>query len=179
MTIARDWKYICCLWLSKGAIVFPLMQLDVNTYTNSVIESLFTLIKFMEVVMNVYLRYSFNCWRKWLYILRKWTAKGVLYLIWYNNITLFLSLIVEKGVKKKWKNITFFLLLGGGGDIVSPSAIQITYHTAYDRKCNNTLCNAVNSQLTSLLVKSKMVMQYISWTGFTVSSLFNFLFQNL
>jgi len=35
------------------------------------------LLKFMEVVMNVYLRYSFNCWRKWLYILRKWTAKGV------------------------------------------------------------------------------------------------------
>ena len=27
--------------------------------------------------MNVYLRYSFNCWRKWLCILRKWTAKGV------------------------------------------------------------------------------------------------------
>ena len=34
--------------------------------------------KFMEVLMNVYLRYSFNCWRKWLYILRKRTAKGVL-----------------------------------------------------------------------------------------------------
>ena len=31
----------------------------------------------MEVLMNVYLRYSFNSWRKWLYILRKWTAKGV------------------------------------------------------------------------------------------------------
>ena len=78
MTIARDWKYICCLWLSEGAIVFPLMQLNVNTYANSVIKSSFTLIKFMEVLMNVYLRYSFNCWRKWLYILRKWTAKGVI-----------------------------------------------------------------------------------------------------
>ena len=44
-------------------------------------ESSFTLMKFMEVLMNVYLRYSFNCWRKWLYILRKWTAKGVLFRI--------------------------------------------------------------------------------------------------
>ena len=54
------------------------MQLNVNTYANSVIESSFTLMKFMELLMNVYLRYSFNGWRKWLYILRKWTAKGVL-----------------------------------------------------------------------------------------------------
>ena len=77
MTIARDWKYISCLWLSKGAIVFPLMQLNVNTYANSVTESSFTLMKFMEVLMNVYWRYSFNRWLKWLYILRKWTAKGV------------------------------------------------------------------------------------------------------
>ena len=44
--------------MSKGAIVFPLMQLNVNTYANSVIENLFTLTKFMEVLMNVYLRYS-------------------------------------------------------------------------------------------------------------------------
>ena len=39
-------------------------QLDlhtVNTYANSVIESSFTFMKFMEVLMNVYLRYSFNC----------------------------------------------------------------------------------------------------------------------
>ena len=50
---------------------------ECNTYANSVIESTFTLMKFMEVLMNVYLRYSFNCWPKWLYILRKWTAKGV------------------------------------------------------------------------------------------------------
>ena len=78
MTIARDWKYICCLWLSKGAILFPLLQLNVNSYANSIIESSLTLMKFMEVLMNVYLRYSFNCWRKWLYILRKWTAKGVI-----------------------------------------------------------------------------------------------------
>ena len=78
LMIARDWKYICCLWLSEGAIVFPLMQLNVTTYANSVIESSFTLIKFMDVLMNVYLRYSFNCWRKWLCILRKWTAKGVI-----------------------------------------------------------------------------------------------------
>ena len=53
------------------------MQLNVNTYANSIIESSFTLMKFMEVLMNVDLRYSFNWWRKWLYILRKWTAKGV------------------------------------------------------------------------------------------------------
>ena len=42
-------------------IVFPLIQLNVNTYANSVIERSFTLMKFMEVLMNVYLRYSFNC----------------------------------------------------------------------------------------------------------------------
>ena len=38
-------------WLSKGAIVFPLMQLNVNTYANSIIESSFTLMKFMEVLI--------------------------------------------------------------------------------------------------------------------------------
>ena len=53
------------------------MLLNVNTYAISVIESSFALTKFMEVLMNVYLPYSFNCWRKWMYILRKWTAKGV------------------------------------------------------------------------------------------------------
>ena len=53
------------------------MLLNVNTYSNSVIKSLFALVKFMEVLMNVYLPYSFN-WRKSMYILRKWTAKGVL-----------------------------------------------------------------------------------------------------
>ena len=37
------------------------MQTNVNTYANSVIESSFTLMKFMGVLMNVYLRYSFNC----------------------------------------------------------------------------------------------------------------------
>ena len=63
------------------AIVFPLMQLNVNTYANSIIESSFTLMKFMKVLMNVYLRYNFNYWRKWLYILRKWTAKGVVCLV--------------------------------------------------------------------------------------------------
>ena len=47
--------------IAEGAIVFPLMQLNVNTYANSIIESSFTLMKFMEVLMNVYLRYSFNC----------------------------------------------------------------------------------------------------------------------
>ena len=46
--------------MSEGAIFFPLMQLNVNTYANSVIESSFTLMKFMEVVMNVYLRFSIN-----------------------------------------------------------------------------------------------------------------------
>ena len=79
-TIARDWKYICYVWLSKGAIVHPLMLLNGNTYVNSIIESSFTVMKFTEVLMKVYLPYSFNCWRKWMYILRKWTAKGV----WYN-----------------------------------------------------------------------------------------------
>ena len=39
--------------MSKGAIVHPLMILNVNSYANSVVESLFTLLKFMEVLMNV------------------------------------------------------------------------------------------------------------------------------
>ena len=77
--ITRDWKYICYVWLSKGAIVHPLMLLNVNTYANSVIESSFAFMNFIEVLMNVYLPYSFNCWRKWMFILCKWTAKGVVY----------------------------------------------------------------------------------------------------
>ena len=48
----------------QGAIVYPLMPLKVNTYADSVIESSFALMKFMEVLMNVYLPYSFNCRRK-------------------------------------------------------------------------------------------------------------------
>ena len=47
--------------MSKGAIVHLLMLLNVNTYANNVIESSFALIKFMEVLMHVYLPYSFNC----------------------------------------------------------------------------------------------------------------------
>ena len=50
-----------CLGFSQGVIVFPLMLLNVNTYANSLIETSFTLMKFMEVLMNVYLCYSFNC----------------------------------------------------------------------------------------------------------------------
>ena len=57
---ARLKVYLLSL-MSKGEIVFLLMLLNVNIYANSVIESSFTLMKFMEVVMNVYLRYSFNC----------------------------------------------------------------------------------------------------------------------
>ena len=34
------------------------MLLNVNTHANSVIESSFALMKFMEVLMNVYLPYS-------------------------------------------------------------------------------------------------------------------------
>ena len=37
------------------------MLLNVNTFANSVVESSFALMKFMEVLMNVYLPYSFNC----------------------------------------------------------------------------------------------------------------------
>ena len=37
------------------------MLLNVNIYANSVIESSFALMKFMEVLMNIYLPYSFNC----------------------------------------------------------------------------------------------------------------------
>ena len=53
------------------------MLLYVNTYSNSVIESSLASVKFMQVIMNVNLPYRFNCWCKWMYILRKWTAKGV------------------------------------------------------------------------------------------------------
>ena len=54
----------------------------VNIYRNSVVESSFALMKFTEVLMNVYLPFSFDCWRKWMYILRKWTTKVVLPLGW-------------------------------------------------------------------------------------------------
>ena len=37
------------------------MLLNVNTYANSVIESSFAFMNFIEVLMNVYLPYSFNC----------------------------------------------------------------------------------------------------------------------
>ena len=57
------------------------MLLNVNTYANSVIESSFTLMKFMEVVMNVYLRYSFNCGKQgnpetWDSFIAKLRAEG-------------------------------------------------------------------------------------------------------
>ena len=78
------------------------MLLNVNTYAKSVIESSFALMKFMEVLMNVYLPNSFNCWRKWMYILRKWTAKGV--------ITVFVQLelwsqFVNKNIQKYAHNL--------------------------------------------------------------------------
>ena len=82
----QDWKYVCYVWLSKGAIVHPFILLNVNTYANSVVESLFVLMKFIEVLINVYLPYGFNCWSKWMHILRKWTAKGVSVLTGNPNI---------------------------------------------------------------------------------------------
>ena len=61
------------------AIVHPLMLLNVNTHVNSVIESLYASMKFMEILMNVYLPYSLNCWRKWMYILlRAWPSVALL-----------------------------------------------------------------------------------------------------
>ena len=45
----------------KSEIVHPLMLLNVNTLANDVIEISFALMKFMEVLMDVYLPYSFNC----------------------------------------------------------------------------------------------------------------------
>ena len=39
----------------------PLMLLNVNTHANTVIESSFALMNLMDVLMNVYLPYSFNC----------------------------------------------------------------------------------------------------------------------
>ena len=75
----------------KSEIVHPLMLLNVNTHANNVIEISFALMKFMEVLMNVYLPYSFNCWRRWIYILRKWTAKGVVILVWASFSNFFVS----------------------------------------------------------------------------------------
>ena len=57
------------------------MLLNVNTHANSVIENLLALMKLIEVLMNLYLPYSFSCCRKWMYILRKWTAEGVFRLV--------------------------------------------------------------------------------------------------
>ena len=37
------------------------MLLNVNIYANSVLENSSALMKFMDVLMNVYLPYSFNC----------------------------------------------------------------------------------------------------------------------
>ena len=47
------------LKVSLVAIVHPLMLL--STYANSVIKSSFALMRFMEVLMNLYWLYSFNC----------------------------------------------------------------------------------------------------------------------
>ena len=58
---ARLKVYLLSLNVQRCNIVIPLMLLNVNTYVNSVIESLFALMKFMKVLMNVYLLYSFNC----------------------------------------------------------------------------------------------------------------------
>ena len=57
---ARLKVYLLSLNVQRCNIVIPLMLLNVNTYVNSVIESLFALMKFMKVLMNVYLPYSFN-----------------------------------------------------------------------------------------------------------------------
>ena len=38
------------------------MVMNVNIHANSIIESSIALIKFMEVLMNVYLPYSLNCY---------------------------------------------------------------------------------------------------------------------
>jgi len=67
LTIVWDCSIIVFLLLSKGSIVYLLMLLNVNTYANSIIESLLVLMKFMEVLLNIYLLYTFNCWRKWMY----------------------------------------------------------------------------------------------------------------
>ena len=53
--------YLVLFDCPKSEIVHPLMLLDFNTHANNVIEISFALMKFMEVLMNVYLPYSFNC----------------------------------------------------------------------------------------------------------------------
>ena len=56
---ARLNVYVLSL-IVQGSIFHPLMPLNVDTYAKSV-KNLFELVKFMEVLMNVYLPYSFNC----------------------------------------------------------------------------------------------------------------------
>jgi len=50
-------------FIIQGAISHLSMPLNVNTFVNIVIESSFALMKFMQVLINVYLTHSFNCWR--------------------------------------------------------------------------------------------------------------------
>ena len=57
---ARLKVYLLSLIVQK-LIVLPFTLLNVNAYANSVIDSSFALMKFVEVLMNVYLPYSFSC----------------------------------------------------------------------------------------------------------------------
>mgnify|MGYP006973594924 CR=1 FL=1 len=58
--------------------------------------------KFMEMLMNAYLPYSFDCWPKWMYILHKWTAQGVIlsivsyYPLLWQSIDLMVT-VVQRG----------------------------------------------------------------------------------
>ena len=75
------------------------MLFNVDTHANSVTESSFALMKFMEVQMNVYLPYSFNCWRNWMCILRKWTTKGVFDFDILTVVVILREIYVEKRTK--------------------------------------------------------------------------------
>ena len=87
------------------------MLFNVDTHANSVTESSFALMKFMEVQMNVYLPYSFNCWRNWMCILRKWTTKGVFDFDILTVVVILREIRVEKKDKKhlSWNTQPYLL----------------------------------------------------------------------
>ena len=52
-----------CWWLSKGAVVHPLMLLSVDAYAGGVVGGSFALVGFMGVLVGVCLPCGFGCWR--------------------------------------------------------------------------------------------------------------------
>ena len=52
------------------------MLLNVNTYANSVIESSFALMKFMKVLMNVYLPFAVHLRKRYIHLRQQWKLYG-------------------------------------------------------------------------------------------------------